>query len=440
MNPKIVFCTTVKNRTQHLEHTLPKNLADNADHPCTFVVLDYNSEDHLAAYLESHHRPDIDDGRLVVYGMPPGPGGPIPFRMAHAKNMSHRCGLLEGADILVNLDADNYTEMDFAAYIAGEMRPSTYLWARMVKGQFRRGISGRIVVAKDDFLKAGGYDEKYDTWGPDDKDFNARLGRLGCTGKEIDQRYLNAISHNDKMRFREYKHVSNSMSEDHFDLSADDSTIANFGRFGMGTVYRNFGSAPIELGPLPTRMFGVGLHKTATTSLHAALGILGYDSAHWPSAHWARAVWAEMTTAGRSRTLERSYAACDLPISILYRQLDAAYPGSRFILTVRDEASWIDSVRRHWDANANPFRKGWDRDPFSHAIHKELYGRRDFDAETMLARFRRHNAEVKEYFASRLDDFLVLDGGNRWGDLCGFLGRPIPGVPYPKANGRSPGA
>ena len=116
------------------------------------------------------------------------------------------------------------------------------------------------------------------------------------------------------------------------------------------------------------------------------------------------------------------------------------YPGSRFILTVRDEASWIDSVRRHWDANANPFRKGWDRDPFSHAIHKELYGRRDFDAETMLARFRRHNAEVKEYFASRLDDFLVLDGGNRWGDLCGFLGRPIPGVPYPKANGRSPGA
>ena len=29
-NPMIVFCTTCKGRAQHLEQTLPQNLADNA--------------------------------------------------------------------------------------------------------------------------------------------------------------------------------------------------------------------------------------------------------------------------------------------------------------------------------------------------------------------------------------------------------------------------
>ena len=50
--PLIVFCTTCKGRAQHIEQTLPKNLADNARYlNCKFVVLDYNSPDHLQEYL-----------------------------------------------------------------------------------------------------------------------------------------------------------------------------------------------------------------------------------------------------------------------------------------------------------------------------------------------------------------------------------------------------
>jgi hypothetical protein len=442
MNPSIVFCTTCKGRSQHIKETLPRNLADNASYPdCKFVLLDYNDPGDLNKYLLSNHQPDINSGRLIVYSLLRPDNGPVPFRMAHAKNMAHRLGIIEGADILVNLDADNFTCKYFAKYISEEMHfgdrflKDTYLWAKMKHGQFRRGISGRIVVSKRAFLNVGGYDEKYETWSPDDKDFNARLGRLGYTGQEIAEQYLDAVNHNDKMRFKEYKHVKTQWTEDSFDISECNATISNFGNIGCGVVFKNYNiSIPIILDPIPTRIFGIGMHKTATTSLHESLQILGYDSEHWKSAHWAKAIWTEMKAEGRSSTLERHYALCDLPITILYKELDKAYPGSKFILTIRDENKWIESVRRHWDYDLNQFRRVWDADPFSHFIHKQIYGQKNFDAEIFLARYRRHNAEVIEYFKSRPDDLLVFNSNN-WPKLCQFLKRPIPDVPYPLRNG-----
>ena len=210
-------------------------------------------------------------------------------------------------------------------------------------------------------------------------------------------------------------------------------TVANYGKFGVGTVYRNGDPTPIELGPVPTRVFGIGLHKTATTSLHKAFQLLGYDSLHWGASE-APLVWEEVNAAGRSKTLERFYAACDLPIPLLYHKLDQAYPGSKFILTVRDEAEWLRSVERLWDERYNPTRWQWDVWPISNRLHHALYGRIDFDPATMLGRYRRHNAEVKEYFRTRPQDLMVMDlsAGAGWPELCGFLGAPVPAVPYPR--------
>jgi hypothetical protein len=176
------------------------------------------------------------------------------------------------------------------------------------------------------------------------------------------------------------------------------------------------------------------MHKTGTTSLHWALRALGIDCAHWPSAHWAKAVWEEATmNDGRSLTLERYYAACDLPLPLLYRALDRAYPGSKFILTTRDAGDWLASVERHWSRDYNPFRAQWDADPFTHRVHRLLYGRKSFNAETMLNRYLAHNVEVRDYFAGREDDLLVLDKPD-WGSLCAFLNRPVPRSPYPVTN------
>lgn len=438
--PTIVFCTTCKGRAAHIEKTLPKNLADNRDYPnAKFVIVDYTSPDHLKTYLQDNHRAALEDGRLAVYSyMHDGA-----FRMAHAKNLAHRLGIIEGGEVLVNLDADNFTGPGFASGIAEvfEGRSDLFLWARMIQmgaDRLPRGVNGRIVVSARAYLAAGGYDEQFNTWSPDDKDFNLRLQRLGYQPMEIDRKYLDAVIHNDKMRFKEYPHARVHVAgEDQFEIVQDSEvTIANFGQFGVGRVFKNFDfERPLELDPLPTRIFGIGMHKTATTSLHAALKILGYDSEHWKSAHWAKAIWEEMTASGRSLTLEQSYALSDLPITLLYEQLDKAYPGSKFILTVRDAARWLESVRNHWSFEHNKFRGAWSTDPFTHRVHKLLYGQKTFDAEIFSARYRKHNSDVLWYFRHRPKDFLVMDmdAGAGWPQLCRFLGRPIPhGVKYPR--------
>ena len=54
---------------------------------------------------------------------------------------------------------------------------------------------------------------------------------------------------------------------------------------------------------------------------------------------------------------------------------------------------------------------------------------------TYLARYRRHNAEVREYFADR-NDLLVLDleRGHGWPELSAFLDAPVPEAPFPHLN------
>jgi hypothetical protein len=48
-SPRLSFFTVCMGRLHHLQQTLMKNLAWNADHPSLeFVLLDYSSPDHLA--------------------------------------------------------------------------------------------------------------------------------------------------------------------------------------------------------------------------------------------------------------------------------------------------------------------------------------------------------------------------------------------------------
>jgi hypothetical protein len=445
----IAFCITCRGRSQHIKITLPRNLADNKK--AKFVLLDYGSPDDLLEYVTSNHADELASGRLVVYSFKADK-----FCMAHAKNLAHRCAILEGANILVNLDADNTTGKNFDLYIENLFRqaeydhamfglPYIFLWARMIQGKMKRGVSGRIAMTAKTFLLVGGYDEYYADWGCDDKDMTARLTRLGLTAVEIDGQYLDAIHHKDKLRFKEYPHARPAPGQDSgsFYLQ-NDNTIANFGNFGVGVVSRlcdtgdSYTGAFRTLSPLPTRIFGIGMQKTATTSLDVALKILGFDSTHWESGKWAISILREMRTLGRSLTVEKSYALCDLPIPILFRELDKAYPGSKFILTIRDEADWLKSARDHWSYEHNKFRPDWDIYPAANLIHRATYGQKNFDEEVFVARYRRHNAEVREYFKDRPWDLLTLDMSHDsqeslWVKLCAFLNRPVPEIPYPRA-------
>jgi hypothetical protein len=430
----VFFATTCKGRALHVKETLPRNLADNPGSLSRFLILNYGSQDDLLDYLISNHKADLKSGKLILYSY--ATNGK--FAIAHAKNLAARLAIREGAEILVTLDADNFTGPDFDRYLLDQFASSgmfmcpDHATIRKDPNRPSRGYAGRLAVRAQDFIKAGGYNELYDTWRGEDIDFNARMLRMGYDMRFIDVRYLNAIPHSARDRFAEYPHARQYETEGAWKLPGSGAdTVVNNGKFGMGTVVRNFDPTPIELGPVPTRVFGIGLHKTATTSLDKAFQILGFDSLHWGTGE-APMIWHEMLALRRSKTLERFYALSDLPIPLLYRGLDNAYPGSKFILTIRDEEKWVKSVERLWDRRYNPSRGIWDVYPFSNMIHTVLYGQKDFDAEVMLKRYRRHNAEVLGYFRERPGDLLVLhvEGAN-WDRLCPFLGQPIPDVPFP---------
>jgi hypothetical protein len=414
--------------------TLPVNLANNPH--AKFVLLNYNSGDGLNEYVFKNHQDALKSGKLVLYSHLE----PDKFHMAHAKNMAHRLGIREGADVLVNLDADNFTGPGFDRWLQDQFfwqypwqGAERFLWSNMIKGQLDRGITGRIAVTRNAFLMVGGYDEKFAEWSPDDEDFKCRLRLLNIPSGEIPPQFLKAVRHTDKLRFREYRHVERKCYDQPKPPVCPSVAVVNGGNVGCGKVFRNESTKPIWIAPIPTRVFGIGMHKTGTSSLDSAFKMLGFNSAHWNTALWARGICEEMAR-GRSATVEQHYTFSDLPFTLLYKELDKAYPGSKFILTVRPEHDWIRSVRNHWDPKINPWRKDWDIAPFTHVLHQRLYGRKTFDADAFLARYRQHNAEVIAYFKNRPGDLLVMKVDKpEWGALCAFLDRPIPDVPFPHA-------
>jgi hypothetical protein len=165
------------------------------------------------------------------------------------------------------------------------------------------------------------------------------------------------------------------------------------------------------------KVFGVGLSRTGTTSLHLALCRLGYRSIHYPPLH-------------QLSDLLRDYdAAVDTSVACSFRELDMLYPGSRFILTVRDFRSWLESTERFFARS--PPTEEWKRE-----VRLRTYGVLEWDRRAFLNAYHRHVEAVLEYFADRSGQLLVLDicAGEGWRALCDFLGTPVPALPFPHAN------
>ena len=120
---------------------------------------------------------------------------------------------------------------------------------------------------------------------------------------------------------------------------------------------------------MATVIFGIGLSRTATTSLHHAFELLGLRSAP--------------TSVGLLRDLDHQVlqhyeAFTDNPIPFRYRDLDARFPGARFVLTTRPLEPWLDSME--WLFSQGIARLDRPTRRLARRVHRELYGLRRFDA------------------------------------------------------------
>lgn len=176
------------------------------------------------------------------------------------------------------------------------------------------------------------------------------------------------------------------------------------------------------------KIFGIGLSKTGTTSLASALELLGYQTKDYPGlAHYAPGDLSSIDPA----LLEDYDALTDTPIPSFYRELDARYPDAKFILTVRDTEGWLKSCKKQFT------QKLADKQNEAHnRLFMDLYDTTVFDEAKFRAGYEHFVKGVQDHFRDRPGKLLVLNvtGGDGWEALCAFLGKPVPDMPFPKAN------
>ncbi len=191
---------------------------------------------------------------------------------------------------------------------------------------------------------------------------------------------------------------------------------------------------------MPLSVIGAGLGRTGTMSLKLALEQLGFG----PCYHMievfknpaAPAYW-EAAADGEPVDWEKVFvgfkATVDWPTASFYKELAAAYPEAKVILTERDPQAWYESTQQTIfairDETAAP------TDAFVSMIRKVVYKMFDFrvhDRDWAISVFERHNAEARA--AIPADRLLVYEVAQGWAPLCEFLGAPVPDGPMPKVN------
>jgi len=173
------------------------------------------------------------------------------------------------------------------------------------------------------------------------------------------------------------------------------------------------------------KVFGIGFHKTGTTSLAVALQHLGYDVTGPNGIH-------DIDIADDIEQMvfslaDKHDAFQDNPWPLYYKQLDQRYPGSKFILTIRPTNKWIISITKYFGNKITPMRK---------LIYGEEFGAPVGNEQVYIERYEQHNNDVLSYFNNRPDDLLVfsLTEGDGWEQLCSFLGTSVPDISFPHKN------
>ncbi len=193
------------------------------------------------------------------------------------------------------------------------------------------------------------------------------------------------------------------------------------------------------------KVFSAGFGRTGTLSLKLALEELGFGPCHhmkevlengpvqvplWHAAADGHPDFA---------ALYKGYnSAVDWPTAAFWRELAAANPEAKVILSTRSAESWYSSfsetilasllAKENWPPPAVP----WLTMVVKVVIDRSLGGRTD--KEGVIAAFHAQEAAVKaEIPASRLLVHTAKDG---WEPLCAFLGVPVPATPYPRTNSK----
>ena len=199
------------------------------------------------------------------------------------------------------------------------------------------------------------------------------------------------------------------------------------------------------------KVFCIGRNKTGTTSMGAALRSLGLAVGLQARGELLARDWARRDFTRLLALCRTADAFQDVPFSCddTYQAVDRHFPGSKFILTVRDDPEqWYRSVVKYHtrivnkgrlptadDLKAFTYRyQGylWEAARMVHGIDENNL----YDKEIYISHYMNHNRQVVDYFTHRPDDLLVLNVAEAGAmeKLCEFLGVEHRGQQMPHLN------
>ena len=205
------------------------------------------------------------------------------------------------------------------------------------------------------------------------------------------------------------------------------------------------------------QVLAAGLPRTGTTSLKAALQVIGYG----PSLHMEDlfrdsrrcALWARLFEEGTTdldQLFEGYRSTTDFPGCLLVGDLFDSYPDLKVVLNYRDPAAWYDSIMRTIYPAANRTaeeqramsRKAVEDHRFV-GINAALSLVDDYllkgyfrgqlpERGFAIAAYEDHYATVRQLVpAGQLLEYRVEEG---WAPLCKFLSVDLPEAEFPHKN------
>ncbi|MBB4933386.1 hypothetical protein F4561_004206 [Lipingzhangella halophila] len=201
------------------------------------------------------------------------------------------------------------------------------------------------------------------------------------------------------------------------------------------------------------QVIGAGFPRTGTSSLKVALEQLGFGPCHHmfevmgnPEPQSER--WIPVLSAANRAEVDWDFAlqgynaSVDWPSSFFWRELAAAYPEAKVILTVRDPRRWYaslrDSILRFMEVDdyneaPEPMRSmGELGNLINDTLAIPTFGDVEIDEERAVEVFERHTADVRASLPA--DRLLVFEVSQGWQPLCDFLGVEAPAEPFPRLN------
>jgi hypothetical protein len=144
------------------------------------------------------------------------------------------------------------------------------------------------------------------------------------------------------------------------------------------------------------------------------------------------------------RPMLQGYASTvDWPTTYIWKELAAANPQAKIVLTLRDAERWYESAAATIFARMLEFqalRSDPDAVDPARRRHMEMIDtlivEKTFGGSLAknhaIRVFNAHNEEVRRLVPP--ERLLVYESGEGWEKLCAFLGVPVPAAPYPKVN------